>query len=190
MATPANASVTPEDYLERERAAEFRSEYLRGEILAMAGGSRRHGRIVTNLVREIGQQIRPRNCSVYSSDLRVCMSQAGLYAYPDIVVTCGEEQFLDATLDTLLNPAVIIEVLSESTKKYDRGQKFESYRSASSLSEYIIVEQDSMHVEHYTRQPNGEWLLAEYTARDTRMTLPFIGVELRFSDIYEKVEFK
>jgi Uma2 family endonuclease len=185
MATSAKAPISPEEYLDRERKAEFRSEYFRGQIIAMAG----HGRIVTNLVREFGHQLRQRDCNVYSSDLRVSVSQAGLYAYPDVVVTCGEEKFLDATLDTLLTPAVIVEVLSESTKKYDRGQKFESYRAAASLSEYLTVAQDKMHVEHYRREPDGGWSLNEHTDAGSRMRLESVGVELQLSDLYEKVEF-
>jgi Uma2 family endonuclease len=144
---------------------------------------------VTNVVGELRQQLRTRDCNIYASDLRVCVSQAGLYAYPDIVVTCGEEKFLDGTLDTLLNPAMIVEVLSESTKKYDRGQKFESYRAASSLSEYLTVAQDKVHVEHYTREPDGGWSLTEYSDAASRMRLESIGVELQLSDLYEKVEF-
>lgn len=190
MATPANAPISPEEYLERERKAEFRSEYFRGEIIAMPGGSRRHGRIVTNLVREIGQQIRDRDCNIYSSDLRVAVSEASLYAYPDIVVTCGEETFLDAKFDTLLTPTLIIEVLSESTKKYDRGRKFESYRSCASLAEYILVAQDDIHIEQYTRWGEGPWTVSEFRDAEAVVRLASLAVELRLSDVYAKVKFE
>jgi len=112
-----------------------------------------------------------------------------MYAYPDIVITCGEEKFVDATFDTLLNPAVIVEVLSDSTKNYDRGRKFESYRSIPSLSHYITVAQDKKHVEQYTRQPDGSWLLTEYRDSADCLRLESIGAELQLSELYAKVEF-
>src|SRR5579875_1653741 len=124
MSLPASTLISPEEYLERERKAETRSEYFRGRMFAMAGTSLNHAQIVANLTRELGNQFRNRRCRAVSSELRVGVSPAGLYTYPDVVVTCGEEKFLDAELDTLLNPTVLIEVLSDSTKNYDRGQKF------------------------------------------------------------------
>lgn len=190
MATPAAAHISPEEYLERERKAEFRSEYFRGEMVAMSGATRWHGRIVTNLVRDLGQQLRSRDCNVYSSELRVCISETGVYAYPDIVVTCGEENFRDSTLDTLLNPVVIVEVLSTSTENYDRGAEFESYRSIPSLMEYLMVAQDKTHLEQYTRQPNGRWLLADHSDPSTRMHLECLGIDLQLADVYEKVSFE
>lgn len=189
MATASNIFITPEEYLERERKAEFRNEYFRGQVVAMSGASRQHVRIVTNLIRELGQQLRQRDCNVYSTDLRVSISRASLYTYPDVVITCGEEKFLDTAFDTLLNPAVIIEVLSESTRDYDRGQKFESYRLSASLSDYLTVAQDRMHVEQWTRQADGRWMLSEHTEASSRIHIQLIGVELPVSDIYEKVQF-
>lgn len=188
MASAANAPISPEEYLERERKAEFRNEYFQGQIVAMGGASRQHGRIVTNLVRELGQRLRKRDCNVYSSDLRVAVTRAGVYAYPDVVVTCGEEKFLDATFDTLLNPAAIIEVLSESTQHYDRGRN-ESYRSLPSLMEYITVAQDRIHVEQSTRQGDGRWLLTESSDPAGRIQLESLGVDLVLSELYEKVDF-
>ncbi len=187
MASVTSTYISPEEYLERERKAEFRSEYFRGEIIAMSGGSRYHGRIITNLVRELGQQLKHRDCNVYSSDLRVAVSSAGMYAYPDVVVTCGEEKFIDETLDTLLNPIVVVEVSSDSTKKYDHGQKFESYRSISSLMEYLMIAQDKVHVEQYARQPDDHWLLTDHRDATSCISLASVGIELRLSDVYEKV---
>ncbi len=160
---PTTTSITPEEYLERERKAETKSEYFRGEIFAMAGASRNHGRIVTNLVRELSARTRGRTCNVYSGDLRVAVGPIGLYTYPDVVVVCGEEKYLDGQLDTLLNPTLIVEVLSESTKDYDRGQKFQSYRALASVMEYLAVAQDKMYIEQYARQSDGRWILAEYS---------------------------
>lgn len=188
MSTLQNTYVTPEEYLERERKAETRSEYFRGEIFAMAGASRQHARIVTNLVRELSERLRKRPCNVYSSDLRVAVGQTGFYTYPDVTVVCGEEKFADGHLDTLLNPIVIIEVLSESTKDYDRGQKFESYRTLPSLMEYLTVAQDKIHVEHWLRQEDQRWILTEYGDRNATIALPCIDAQLSIADMYEKVE--
>lgn len=187
MSTLTKTYITPEEYLERERKAETKSEYFQGGIFAIAGASRRHGCIVTNLVRELSESTRKRPCNVYTSDLRV--ATAGLYTYPDVVVVCGEEKYIDAQLDTLLNPTLIVEVLSDSTKDYDRGQKFESYRTLPSLREYLTVAQDKTHVEHYTKQPDQRWLSTEYSDPAARIRLDSIEVELLVSEVYEKVEF-
>lgn len=189
MSTLSRTHLTPEEYLARERKAETKSEYFRGEIFAMAGAGRQHGRIVTNLVRELSNGLRKRACNVYSGDLRLAAGRAELYAYPDVIVVCGEEEYADEHVDTLLNPTVIIEVLSESTRDYDRGQRFESYRTVPSLMEYLTVAQDKIHVEHYIRQPEQRWILTEYGDRTAVISLPSIDVELRVPDVYEKVDF-
>ena len=188
MSTLQSTYITPEEYLARERKAETKSEYFRGEMFAMAGASRRHGLIITNLVRELSQRLRKRECNVYSTDLRVAVSLVGLYTYPDVVIVCGKESFADDQLDTLLNPTIIIEVLSDSTRDYDRGQKFESYRTLPSLKEYLTVAQDKVHVEQWTRQQDQRWLLTEYGDPSAMLSVESIAVELRLSDIYEKVE--
>ena len=139
MATIAAPYITPEEYLERERQAETKSEYLRGEVFAMAGGTLRHARIVTSLVRRLGDKLSQRPCDVYSTDVRLAISQAGLYTYPDVMVICGEAVAIDDRQDTITNPVLIVEVLSDSTKNYDRGQKFQYYRSLPSLMEYLTV---------------------------------------------------
>ncbi len=184
----AGERLTVEEYLERERKAEFKSEYFAGETFAMSGASRRHNLISGNLFANLWQSLRGRPCNVYSSDLRLSISPAGLYTYPDVVVTCGDEQFHDEQFDTLLNPRVIIEVLSESTKDYDRGQKFESYRALESLQEYLTVAQDRVHVEQYSRGQGGRWVLAEFNDPGTIISLSSIEVELPISSIYEKVD--
>ncbi len=144
--------INSEEYLEAERKAEFRSEYFDGEIFAMSGASRKHNIIVFNLSGILYRQLRNRNCEAYSSDMRVKVSSAGLYTYPDVAIVCGKPLFDDAHLDTLLNPAVIIEVLSESTEHYDRGGKFKNYRTLESLSDYLLIAQNTVSVEHYIRQ--------------------------------------
>jgi Uma2 family endonuclease len=188
MSSLQSTYITPEEYLERERAAETRTEYFRGELFAMAGATPEHVLIVTNLVGELRQHLRDRPCNVYSTDLRVAVSSTGLYTYPDVTVVCGPAAFVDSRRDTVTNPVVIIEVLSESTKDYDRGQKFEGYRTVTSLMEYLTVAQDKMHIEQWTRQPDQRWLLTEYTDPEAVMPLSSIDVELRLADVYEKVE--
>src|ERR1035441_2998811 len=143
MATPPKTFLTPEQYLEIERKAEFRSEYYGGEMFAMSGARRGHNLIAWNLAGELRQQLRERPCEAYQHDMRVRVSTAGLYAYPDTVIVCGEPQFLDETQDTLLNPTVIVEVLSPSTEAYDRGDKFELYRAIPSLTYYLLVSSET-----------------------------------------------
>jgi len=189
MSSAPTRYITPEEYLEQERKAETRSEYFQGEVFAIAGASRRHGRIVSNLVAELSRQLNNRDCNVYSNDLRLAVSQAGLYAYPDVMVVCGEEQVADRHDDMLLNPTLLIEVLSKSTKNYDRGQKFESYRKLASLREYLTVAQDKIQVEQWMRQPDDRWMLKEYFESDARIALLSTGVELQLSDIYRKIDF-
>lgn len=188
MPIQSTARITPEEYLARERKAETKSEYFDGEIFAMSGASPAHVLIVTNIVRELSGQLRPRDCTVYSTDLRVKVSAAGLYTYPDVVVVCGAPRFEDEQKDTLVNPKVIVEVLSKSTQDYDRGAKFEQYRTIESFTEYVLIAQDKPHVEHFIRQPDGRWLLAETNRLDDRIELETITARLALADAYEKVD--
>lgn len=180
--------ISVEEYLARERAAETRSEYYAGEMFAMAGGSRAHNLIAGNLFASLHQQLRRRPCTVYPSDMRVKVSESGLYTYPDVTAVCDPEQFEDARQDTLLNPALVVEVLSPSTESYDRGRKAQNYRTVASLQEYLLITQDAYHVEQFVRQPDGQWLFSEADGLDAVLPLPSIGCELRLADVYEKVE--
>jgi Uma2 family endonuclease len=180
--------VSPEEYLAIERKAEYKSEYFNGEMFAMAGASPRHVLIVTNLVVALGGQVRGRPCRVYSTDLRVRVSPTGLYTYPDVIVVCGQVQLADDQKDTLLNPTVIIEVLSESTKDYDRGGKSQHYRTLASLTEYVVVAQESCHVEHWVRQPEDRWLFSETNDIKDTIRLPTIECDLVLAEVYDKVE--
>jgi Uma2 family endonuclease len=189
MAVHSKPYLSPRQYLAIERAAEERSEYLDGEMVAMTGGSRNHGLIVGNLVRELGSQLRDRPCEVYPSDLRVQVSQTGLYTYPDVVVVYGEPRFEDEQLDTLLNPTVILEVLSPTTESYDRGRKFEHYRTLGSLAEYLLVSQAQPRVERFLRHGDGLWLFGDAAGLEAALTLPSIGCELKLAEVYAKVRF-
>jgi Uma2 family endonuclease len=189
MSTQSKSYLTPEQYLEIEQKAEFKSEYYQGEMFAMAGASWEHLQIVSNAVRELGNQLRGGPCQPVTSETRVCVTPAGLYTYPDILVVCGEPQFVDSKPDTLLNPTVIIEVLSESTEAYDRGRKFELYRPLKSLAEYVMISSLSVRSERYTRQADGSWIFCEKIGLEDTIDLKSIDCHLRLADLYERVDF-
>ena len=189
MASQLQSHLTSEEYLALERQAQTKSEYLNGEIFAMSGASRRHNLITVNIAAGLHAQLRQQPCEVYTSDMRLKVSPTGLYTYPDVIVVCGEPQFEDAEVDTLLNPTVIVEVLSKSTEDYDRGGKFEHYRTLDSLQEYLLVAQDRCHIVHYTRQPDNTWLLSETTRFEDRLQLRSLTAELVVAEAYAKVRF-
>ncbi len=180
--------LTEERYLVIERRAEHRSEFYEGEMFAMAGASRRHNRIVTNLVTALDNQLRERPCNVYSNDMRVKIPDTGLFTYPDLVVTCGEEAFADNEQDTLLDPLVIFEVLSDSTEAYDRGKKFERYQNIGSLATYVLVAQEAPRVERYVRQEGSRaWIYTEAHETDVMVRIEAIACDLKLEDVYAKV---
>jgi Uma2 family endonuclease len=188
MSTVAHPRYTPKEYLTLERKAEHKSEYFDGQIYAMTGASREHNLIAGNVFGEIRTRLRGRPCEVYMSEMRVKVRETGLYTYPDVVAVCGEPRFEDAEVDTLLNPTLLIEVLSPSTEAYDRGRKSAHYRRLASLAEYVLMAQDRMHVEHYAR--HGErWVLTEVSDSDGVLTLPSLGCEVPLAEIYERVDF-
>ncbi len=177
---------TPEEYLSIERNSDYKSEYVSGKIYAMAGASTEHNLITANVIGEFYNQLKRRPCRTYPSDMRVKVTSA-VYTYPDVTVVCGEPQYLDERGDVLLNPTVIVEVLSPSTANYDRGEKAEYYRRIESLTDYIVVAQDRRWFEHYARQGDGQWLFLEARTLDDAIVLASIGCTLRMADIYDKV---
>jgi Uma2 family endonuclease len=179
--------LTPEQYLAIERKADFKSEYDAGFITAMAGTSEEHNLIAGNLHAEVRTQLKGRPCVVYISDMRLCVSPSGLYTYPDVMAVCGEREFLDAEVDTLLNAAMVAEVLSPTTESYDLGRKFRHYQQLTSLKEYVLVAQDEVRVERFTRQ-GDDWLLSVFTSLDDTLRLESIGCEVSLREIYDKVE--
>jgi Uma2 family endonuclease len=181
--------LTPAEYLARERQAPFKSEYFEGESYAMAGASRRHNRITLNTGAQLTARLKASGCEPFVSDMRVKVAATGLYTYPDVCVACPPE-FEDAGGDTLLNPAVIFEVLSDSTEAYDRGRKFEHYRKLPSLREYLLVAQHAPQIDHYVRGEAGVWLLREAAGLEARLTLETLDCELPLSEIYARVEFE
>jgi Uma2 family endonuclease len=190
MSKLQKAGITAAEYLSMERAASEKHEFAFGEIYAMGGASARHVEIVSNIVRELGNLLRQRPCRVYSTDLRLCVDANHRYTYPDVVVVCGQPQFLDRELDTLLNPDLIVEVLSESTRNYDRGDKFQQYRGIPSFREYLLVDQAKAHVERYAKQNDGTWSLWETDSLTEVVQLESIKVTLPLSEIYFKIDFE
>ena len=190
MAALPKVKLTAAEYLAMERASEEKHEFLDGEIYLMSGASRNHNLILVNVLASLHAQLRKRPCVVYPSDMRVKVNDSGLYTYPDISVVCDPPQFDEADQDTLLNPTLIIEVLSPSTESYDRGKKFQHYRTLESLQEYVLIAQDSPRIERYLRQPNHEWLLADASGLESTLELASIQCTLVLADVYEKVSFE
>jgi Uma2 family endonuclease len=187
MSSQPRSFVSEAEYLEHERKAEFKSEYLDGEVFAMAGGSPRHAWIVVNTAAELRYRLKDSLCRVSSSDLRLRVTR--LYTYPDVMVVCAEPQFADDQKDTLLNPVLVIEVLSESTGDYDRGRKFQHYRTLPSLKEYLTIAQDEPHVEHWVRQPDNHWVLFEYNGIAETLQLSCVGCDLPLAEVYHKIDW-
>jgi Uma2 family endonuclease len=177
--------ITAEEYLALERQSEERHEFLDGEMFAMSGASAEHNDIVWNIAAILHAQLRGRPCRASIADMRLRVTATGLHTYPDIVVARGERRFAEP--DTLLNPTLIIEVLSPSTEAYDRGKKFGHYRTIETLQEVVLVSQDRIEVERFSRQPNGDWLLSEATRLEDHLPLPSIGCELSLAAVYERV---
>jgi Uma2 family endonuclease len=180
--------VTEEEYLAIDRAAEVRSEFLDGEMIAMSGGSMRHAQLQGNVFGELFASLRGSDCRAYTSDFRVRVSRR-MYTYPDVSVVCGKPRLADEYQDILLNPTAIFEILSPSTEKYDRGVKFQYYRTIESLNDYILVSQDAVRVEQYTRGDHGTWTLRDYQTLEEEISIASIGVYIPTSRVYDRIEF-
>jgi Uma2 family endonuclease len=189
MAALPEFTWTEERYLAFERESDQKHEYLDMQIYDLAGASTNHNLIVGSAYAHLYNQLRKRPCFVYPSDMRLKVSKTRLYTYPDISIVCGTPQFDDEQKDTILNPIVLIEVLSPSTESYDRGKKFRHYRTLESLQEYVLIAQDSIQIEHYSRQADEQWLLNDISQPDASLDLRSIGCTLLAADMYEKVTF-
>jgi Uma2 family endonuclease len=189
MRTPPQKFYSQEEYLEMEREADYKSEYYRGEIFAMAGAGHNHNRINENLSIEIGGFLKGKSCRTYSNDMRLHIPENGLYTYPDLLIICGKNEYLDDKKDTIVNPSVIIEVLSGSTAGYDRGEKFHFYRSISSFREYVLIDSQTLAAEVFRKNEDGIWFLAS-EAYDINSTIELASVDLHLSlaDIYADTE--
>lgn len=189
LAQSAIRRISEAEYLQLERQAEFRSEYFDGEMFAMAGGTRQHSLIAVNLARELSAQLKDTGCITYNTDLKVKIEATGLLTYPDLSVVCGEQRFLDEEADVLLNPSLVIEVLSESSEGYDRGKKFENYRQIPSLRAYLLVSQTEPRIEQFSKQPTGEWTLTEAAGLQSELKVPSLRIALRLAEVFADVNF-
>ena len=180
-----------EDWLAAERAAtDQRSEFVAGEVFAMTGATEAHNLIVANVVRELGNALKGRPCRVYPSDLKVRIEAENIGTYPDAMVICGDRAFYDDRRDVVTNPTLIVEVLSESSEAYDRGNKFRHYRALPSLQAYLLLSQQRMQVELFVRQPDQSWNLSAFADPTDRIPLAAIGAELVLGEAYDKVELE
>jgi len=181
--------ISPQEYLEWERAAEYKSEYCDGVIYPMSGANEAHNLICVNVAGELWYRFKGRPCQVLSSTMKVRVENTGLYTYPDAVALCGEPRFADGHKDILLNPAFIFEVLSPSTEAYDRGQKFSHYQHIATLTDYVLIAQDRVCIERYQRQTDGSWRYTRQEESEEVISFASLKCQLRLADIYDKVEF-
>jgi Uma2 family endonuclease len=188
MSLQQHAYLTPEEYLTMERQAEHKSEYIDGVVYAMSGASFRHNAIVANVVAELVQQLRGHPCRALPSDMKVRMPDSSKFFYPDMSVVCGEPEFHDERTDVLLNPTLIVEVLSESTASFDRGEKFQAYQRLDSLWEYILISQDKHLVEQYIRQTKESWTYTAMVGAESSLALPSIKCTLSLKAVYDKTD--
>jgi Uma2 family endonuclease len=189
MTTQTIAYVTPDEYLAAERVSESRSEYLDGVVCPMTGGSVNHVKIVGNLIVELGTQLRARDCHVFPIDLKIRLPGSRKFFYPDVSVVCGELQFHDERRDIIINPLLVIEVLSKSTEAFDRGAKFQAYQTLDSLKEYVLVAQNKPMVEQFVRQADGKWTYTSVAGLEGSLSLPSVECTLSLSAVYSKVDF-
>lgn len=189
LAQPQNY-VSLDAYFTLEETSGIKHEYYRGVVYAMTGASPRHNLIATNVIASLHAQLRGKPCTVYPSDLRLKVEHTGLYTYPDSLVVCDPLRLDSARPNTILNPTVLVEILSPSTKDYDRGTKFQHYRTIETFQEYVVIEQDRVHIEHYVRQDADHWLLIDYHRKEQVLNLQSIGCQLTLEDVYEKVIFE
>lgn len=190
MSTVPIRRYSAEEYLARERQAPTKSEFYQGEIFAMSGASHEHNLIVGNLLRLLGNALLDRPCEVYPSDMRVKVQASGLYTYPDVTIVCSAPQFEDPFVDTLLNPLVLVEVLSESTEGYDRGAKAAQYRQLPSLRQLVLVDSNAVQVECFRRADQDQWALWETANRDAPLHLSAVDLTIPVAEIYRRVEFE
>jgi Uma2 family endonuclease len=180
---------TPEEYLAQEEVSEFRSEYRDGEIVPMMGGSINHNQIAGNVYAYLKFMLRKTDIKPYINDLRLWIAQYRQYTYPDVLLIRGQPGFHEQRMDTILNPCLIVEVLSKSTRNYDRTEKFRYYRSIAEIREYILIDQYEIGVEQYVKKEDNSWLFRTYESGSEKVTLPTVNLEIAIADIYENVTF-
>ncbi|HEX8491494.1 MAG TPA: Uma2 family endonuclease [Pyrinomonadaceae bacterium] len=188
MSTQPEVYLTPEEYLAVERRAEYKSEYVDGVMYAMSGASFKHNVMVVNIIAELGQQLKGRPYYVLTSDIKVRMPDSRKFFYPDVSVVCGEPQFHDERSDVILNPTLIVEVLSESTSGFDRGEKFQAYQQLDSLREYLLISQDKIFIEQFVRQSREKWIYIAMVGLESSLALPSVECTLSLKAVYDKTD--
>ncbi len=181
---------TPEEYLALEESAIDKSEYHDGEIIPMTGGTTNHNSIIINLIANLKFGLRGKDYRLFTSDVRLWIPLTSRYVYPDIMVIQGEPQYQGSNKTIVTNPLVIVEVLSNSTKDYDRGGKFLAYRSIPEFQEYILVDQYSYHIEQFAKNSNGKWVLTEYDSEESLLILESVEFQIPLREIYERINFE
>ncbi|MBD0385417.1 MAG: Uma2 family endonuclease [Nostoc sp. C3-bin3] len=181
---------TPEEYLELEEAADYKSEYIDGQIIPMAGGTANHNRISLNLSAALNFAFRQQDYEVFMGDVRLWISQKHTYTYPDVMILAGEPEFFNNRTDIIINPQIIVEVLSKSTKGYDREDKFQAYRTISTFQEYLLIDQTRIHVDQFSKTGKKQWTLREYDEEDEAIALTTVPFEISLQDLYNKVRFE
>ncbi|HEY9693587.1 MAG TPA: Uma2 family endonuclease [Oculatellaceae cyanobacterium] len=181
---------TPEEYLQLEEVGDYKSEYIDGEIIPMAGGSTNHNRIAGNFYAALNFALRQQNYEVFIGDVRLWIPKRRIYTYPDVMVVAGEPEYFNNRTDTILNPQVIIEVLSESTKGYDRQDKFEAYRSIDNIQEYLLIDQSRINVKQFSKTGKKRWTFSEYDQEDEAISLTTVEFKISLLDLYNKVKFE
>lgn len=181
--------ISTQEYLAEERAAFEKHEYYQGEVFAISGASLKHNIIFSNLFGDIGNKLKGKNCRPFGSDLRIHIPKNTLYTYPDISIICGEPNLTDDSFDTATNPSVIIELLSKTTRNYDKGDKFTLYRDIDSLQEYILIDTEKIYVEKHIRNSDKSWPLTDYTNMDDAVFINSLQLTLTLKDIYNGISF-
>ncbi|MCC5642505.1 Uma2 family endonuclease [Nostoc sp. CHAB 5824] len=181
---------TPEEYLELEEAADYKSEYINGQTIPIAGGTANHNRIAGNFYAVLNFAFRQQEYEVFNSDMRLWIHQKRIYTYPDVTVIAGEPEFFNNRTDIIINPQVIVEVLSKSTKNYDRKDKFQAYRTISTFQEYLLIDQTRIHVDQFSKTGKKQWALREYDEEDEAIALITVPFEISLQDLYNKVNFE
>ncbi|MEH2424888.1 MAG: Uma2 family endonuclease [Nostoc sp.] len=181
---------TPEEYLELEEAADYKSEYINGQIIPMAGGTINHNQIALNLSTDLNFAFKRQSYRVYMGDVRLWIAQKRTYTYPDVMILADEPEYFDNRRDIIVNPQIIVEVLSKSTKGYDREDKFEAYRTISTFQEYLLIDQTRIHVDQFSKTGKKQWTLREYDEEDEAIALVTVPFEISLQDLYNKVKFE
>ncbi|BBD61943.1 hypothetical protein NIES2109_47790 [Nostoc sp. HK-01] len=181
---------TPEEYLQLEEAAEYKSEYIDGQIIPMAGGTINHNQIALNLSTELNYAFKKQSYRIYMSDVRLWISQKRIYTYPDVMIIAGEPEFFNNRQDIITNPQIIVEVLSKSTRNYDYEDKFAAYRTIPTFQEYLLIDQYRVHVEQFSKIGKKQWNLREYDEEDNAIAFASVPLEISLQDLYNKVNFE